>query len=122
MLFWEMLFADDWQRIALSEEDIQKLEDAFANAASEFNLKIDIKKSECLSTCQKAPTQSVNQQTPEKIPLPSSALLSLKTARRDNEIIHRLTNRFQWHVNPSRVIFGQEFKNCNHNYIFDVVS
>ena len=44
----EMLFADDSAVVAHSAEDIQKLIDSFAKAASQFSLKINIKKTECL--------------------------------------------------------------------------
>jgi len=44
----EMLFADDSAVVAPSAEDIQKLIDSFAKAAAQFNLKINIKMTECL--------------------------------------------------------------------------
>ena len=44
----EMLFADDIALVALSAEEMQSLVEKFARAASQFSLKINIKKTECL--------------------------------------------------------------------------
>jgi len=44
----EMLFADDSALVAHSAEDMQLLVDRFARAATQFSLKINIKKTECM--------------------------------------------------------------------------
>jgi len=43
-----MLFADDSALVAHSAEDMQTFVDCFAIAASQFILKINIKKTKCL--------------------------------------------------------------------------
>lgn len=48
VLVKEMLFADDTALVAHSAEDMQALVDCFAKTASQFSLKINIKKTECL--------------------------------------------------------------------------
>ena len=43
-----MLFANDSALVAYDAESMQRLVDRFSSAADQFNLKINIKKSECL--------------------------------------------------------------------------
>ena len=42
----ELHFADDSALIAHSAEEIQRIDDAFANASSKFGIKINIKRQE----------------------------------------------------------------------------
>ena len=48
ILVRELLFADDSALIVLSAEEIQRIVDAFANASSNFGLKINIKNTEVM--------------------------------------------------------------------------
>ena len=94
----EMLFADDSALVAHSEEDIQHLVDRFAGAATQFSLKINIKKTECLYQPPKFHSAAIQ---PAVISINSEPLTSCKhftylgstaseNARIDQEIASRM--------------------------------
>ena len=60
----EMLFTDDIALGAHSAEDMQSLVEKFARAASQFSLKINIKKTECL---YQSPKFQLSTSLPEEI-------------------------------------------------------
>ena len=71
----EMLFADDSALVAHDAESMQRLVDRFSSAAVQFSLKINIKKTECLSQ----PVKNINiTQTPVDILVHDEALVQTK--------------------------------------------
>jgi hypothetical protein len=94
----EMLFADDCALVAHDADSMQRLVDRFSLAAEQLNLKINIKKTECLFQPAKYCTSS---QTPDEIHVRNETLAQTKdfvylgstisdNGRLDSEITFRM--------------------------------